>query len=508
MTVDRRPAAESVRGRVLSGIAWKFASQAFLQSSRVLVALVLARLLSPHEYGLAGMVLVFASLVLVFSDLALGAALVQRPALSGADRSTVFWTGVGAGLTFTLLGVALSGPVADFYGEPDVQPLFAALSLSFLVTSLGTTQSALLIREMSFRRLELRMMVGTLAGAIVGITAAAKGFGAWAIIAQQLTIACTSTALLWAVTPWRPSFVFSLASLRDLGAFSLNVFGQRLLYYLQSNADKVLIGRFLGAAPLGIYTLAYNVITAPFSRIAVPVAEVLFPAFSRMQDDRERLASAWIRASRLVGGVAIPALLGLIVVAPEFTLLVLGERWRAAIPVIQILAGVGMIQSLQTLNSNILQALDRTRTLLRYSGVFFVSHLVAFSIGLQWGIVGVAAAYAVSSAFVEPLYAWLTARALGISVWRFVGAFAGVAQASLAMLATLLSARAALLDAGVPPGIRLPVLIALGAVVYVPVCLWRAPQVLAELRSIRPRRRQAEVVTPAEAPRLRAEQMS
>jgi O-antigen/teichoic acid export membrane protein len=340
------------------------------------------------------------------------------------------------------------------------------------------------MREMDFRRLELRMMGGTLAGAAVGIAAAVYGVGAWAIIAQQLTIASVSTALLWAVSPWRPSLSFSWTSLRDLGGFSLNVFGQRLLYYLHVNADKVLIGRFLGAAPLGVYSLAYNIVTAPFSRIAVPIAEVLFPAFSRLQDQPERLAAAWIRASRLVGSVSIPALLGLIVLAPDFVDLVLGERWRGTTSVIQILAGVGLVQSLQTLNSNILQALDRTRTLFRYSIIFFVSHLVAFSVGLTWGIAGVAACYAISSALVEPLYAWLTARALGISVWRFVAAFGGIVQASLAMLATLLGARMALAQADMPAGMRLVMLIALGALAYTLVGAWRAPAIRAEIASL------------------------
>ena len=138
---------------IVRGIGWKFASQVTLQLSRLVVGIVLARLLSPHDYGLAGMVIVFSSLVIVFSDLALGAALVQRASLSERDRSTVFWVAAGAGLLFTVAGVALSGPLADFYGEPEVQPLFAALSLSFLVTSLATAQRALLIREMNFRSL-------------------------------------------------------------------------------------------------------------------------------------------------------------------------------------------------------------------------------------------------------------------------------------------------------------------------------------------------------------------
>jgi O-antigen/teichoic acid export membrane protein len=484
MTVSA-PAADGLRSRVLGGIAWKFVSQVVLQLSRLGVAIILARLLAPHDYGLAAMVLVLSSFVLVFSDLSLGAALVQRRALSDDDRSTVFWTSLGAGSVFTLLGIAASGPAAAFYGESEVRPLFVVMSLSFVITSLGTTQSALLMRDMAFRKLELRLIAGTLAGAAVGIAAAVQGAGAWAIIAQQLTASCTSTALLWIVSPWRPSFRFSRASLRNLGGFSGNVFGQRLLYYLHANADKFLVGRYLGPAALGLYGLAYNIMAIPFSRLAVPIAEVLFPAFSRMQDDPRRMAAAWIRASRLVGAVTIPALFGLVALSTDFVAAVLGERWQGMVTVLQILAWVGMLQSLQTLNSNILQALDRTGTLLRYSVLFFALHLASFAIGLQWGIVGVAAGYAISTTILEPVYTWLTSRALGISMWRFLGAFNGVLLASATMLAAVLGGRLLLVEAGVPAGARLAVLVVLGAAVYAPMAAWLTPEIRGEFAELR-----------------------
>jgi len=492
-----------LRSLVLRGLGWKFVSQIFLQSSRVAVAVVLARLLAPNEYGLAAMVLVVGSLVLVFSDLALGAALVQRRTLTEADRSTVFWVGLGAGATFTVAVAALSGPIAAFYGDARVQPLLVVLSLSFVVTSLGTTQSALLMRTMDFRRLELRMMVGTLAGAVAGIWLALEGAGAWAIIMQQLTTAVVSTALLWLVSPWRPKFTFSRTSLRDLGGFSANVFGQRLLYYLHANADKVLIGRVLGSSALGVYGLAYNVVTVPFSRIAVPLAEVLLPAFSKIQDDRKRMASMWLRATKMVGAVTIPALLGLIAVAPDFVSVTLGDRWTRATPVIQILAAVALIQSLQTLNANILQALDQTRTLLRYSVFFFFAHLIAFSVGLTWGAVGVAACYAVSTSIVEPVYVWLTARALGVSVLQVGRNLAGVAAAAAGMLGVLLVARLLLVNAGVDAALRLAILIPTGTAAYLLLGLKLTPEVVAEVRAVA--RRPRAVSSPLPTPTLEAE---
>lgn len=489
MTAPRTHAMDGIRSRVLRGLAWKAASQLLLQLSRFVVALVLARLLTPDDWGVAAMVLVFSGFVVLFADSALGTALIQRRSVSDTDRSTIFWTGVVVGTALTGAGIALSGPLAALYDEAEVRPLFAALSLSFLVTSLGTTQAALLVREMDFKSLELRRMGATVVGAAVGITVAAKGFGAWAIVTQQLAIAAVETVLVWRFTAWRPSLVFSPASLRSFANFTGNVFGQNFLYYAGRNVDRLLIGRYLGAGALGIYALAYNVMLAPFTQIAGPLQQVLFPAFSRMQGDRRRMAAVWIRVTRLVGAISIPALVGLIVVAPDFVSTVLGERWEEATPIIRILAWVGLMQSLQTLNGEILLALGRAGTLLRFTVLWFAASLAAVVVGLQWGILGVAASYLVASVLVEPLNAVLTARALGISVWTFVRGLAGVVQATALMAVAVLGARWLLVEQGIPAAVRLVILTALGVAVFVPACAWRSPEVGAEVASILRRRR-------------------
>jgi O-antigen/teichoic acid export membrane protein len=288
--------------------------------------------------------------------------------------------------------------------------------------------------------------------------------------------------------PWRPRLLFSRDSLRELRAFSANIFGQRVLYYLHRNTDNLLVGRFIGAAALGVYGLAYNVMLVPFTRLAGPLQEVLFPAFSRLQDEPRRIADAWIRVTRLVAAVAMPALVGLAVVAPDFVAVVLGRRWSAMVPVLQILVWVGLLQSLQALNSGILIALDRTRLLLRYSMAFFAVHLVAFVVGVQFGILGIAVAYAVSSTFVEPAFSWLTARALGASPFELPRALSGVAQAAAVMGIAVLGARALLVHAGLAPGLRLASLTLLGVSIFAAVCSVRAPEVTGEVRTVLRRR--------------------
>jgi O-antigen/teichoic acid export membrane protein len=340
---------------------------------------------------------------------------------------------------------------------------------------------------MQFRSLELRMMAGTLVGGTAGIVVAAMGGGAWAIIVQQLAIAATSTLLLWVFSPWRPRFTYSLHSLRSLGGFSLNVFGTRVLFYANRNLDNLLIGRFLGPASLGAYAIAYNVMLMPLARIAQPIVEVLFPAMSRIQDDRPRMAAMWLRANRMIGAITVPAMIGLILVAPEFVATLFGSRWEEATPVIQILAWVGLLQSLQRLNSSVLLACDRTATLLRYSIVVLAASVVAFVGGLHWGIVGVATGYAISSTVVEPYYTWLTARTLELRLTDFLRSLAGVAQATAGMAAVVLVAKEWVVSPDLPAGVRLLIFVALGTATYLALAAWRAPELRADVRGLRRR---------------------
>ena len=490
---------DTIASRIRKGVAWKAGSQISLQITRMVVALVLARLLAPHDWGLAAMVLVCSGFVIVFTDSALGTALIQRRDLSDADRSTVFWTSACIGVLLAVGGLLLAGPLARFFGEPEVRPMLAVLSVSYFVTALGTTHLALLVRDMHFGRLEVRQIVATIVGASTGITVAVAGFGAWAIVWQQVAEAITSTLLLWYLAKWHPSLTVSVASLRRLGGFAGNVFGENLLYQAGRNLNNLLIGRFLGAAALGTYSLATNVILVPFARIAGPLQQVFFPAFSRMTEDRERIADVWIRATRLVACVSIPALAGLIVVAPDFVAVALGAKWSEAVPVIQILAVAGMIHSIQTLSGEVLLAVGRAGWLLRFTLLSFVSAVVAFVVGVHWGIVGVATSYVVATALVEPVRTWLASRALGISPWRFFAALSGVAQATALMALVLLITRAALVAAGLQPFPRLVVLVLAGGAAYVVGCFWRAPELFRELRRVLRRGRPiAAAAVPAE----------
>ncbi len=484
MTNKPQHAGPDIRSRVLHGLAWVAGAQVGLHLTRAVVAIAIARLLTPDEYGLAALAIVFSSLVMVFSDLALGAALIQRKTLTEKDKNTAFWITLGSGVAFTGLGILLAGPIASLYGEPDAKPLLVALSASFFVTAAGATQLTLMMRVMDFRRSELLGLAGSVGGAICGVVLAARGAGAWALVMQQIAATTLTTALVWWRSEWYPRFVFSLASLRDLGGFSIYMLGQRIVYYLQVNGDRFLIGRYLGTTALGTYAVAYNTMLVPASKIGGPLQRVFSPAFSRIQDEPERIAAAWARVVRVIGLVALPSLGGLVVMAPDFVPVVLGSQWKDAVPVVQILAWVGIVQAVQALNYDVLMARDRTRTMFRFSVVLTTCHLVAFGVGLEWGVIGVAVGYAISTTLVEPFQTLLAARCLGVSPMVFVRALSGVFQATLAMCALVFGLRLGLEDAGANQTVRLVVCSAAGALAFVPLALWRVPELAGEARAL------------------------
>jgi PST family polysaccharide transporter len=478
------PASESFRAPVLRGLAWKTATRVVFEVSKLVAGIVLARLLTPFSYGVAGMVLVIVAFEPVLAGVAVASSLVQRREIDEDDRSTAFWTCVAIGSVATAAGVALSWPAARFYGQPQVQPLFAALASIFVISALGSTHAHLLIREMNFRALELRAMTGALLGGSVGIALAATGYGPWALVAQPIVSVTSSTILLWTFASWRPRLRYSRRSFRELRGFGGNVSGMLVLFQLNQNADNVLIGRFLGAGALGSYALAYNVILLPFSRLASPLHDVLYPVFTRLQDDRERLARVWLRAVRLLTAVAAPAMLGLVVCASDLVDVVFGPRWHDAAPVMQILAWVGALYVVQGLNSVLLQALGRTRLLFRYALCSFAAGLGSFVVGLHWGIVGVAACFAGVLTVIGPAYMTLTARAVGAPARDVLGAIAPAVAAALMAAAAGTAVRLALVGADVQPAARLVAVAGAGALVYAAVCPLVARGVSGEVAAL------------------------
>lgn len=487
----------NLRERVLGGFMWSAIDAGVVQVTQIVGGIVLVRLLTPHDYGLAAMALIFSSLVLMLSDFAMGAALIQRKTITEADRSTVFWFSTAIGVCLTIGGVALSGPLADFYGEPAVQPLFAVVSLTFVLAALQTTPASLMQRDMQYRLIHLRVASAAVVSMIAAITAALLGAGAWALVTGSIAQGLTATVLIWAASSWRPSLTFSMDSLRDLGSYGVNLLGSNVVTYVKNNADSLLVGRFLGAAALGAYGVAFNLMFLPIDRVIFPIQETLSPAFARWQDDLERLAGVWMRALRMLAAALVPAMLGFVVVAPEFVNVVLGKKWSSAEPVFRILAVVALAQCLALLGQRVLAAINRTRFILHFSLIESALSVGAFAIGLQWGIVGVATCYAIVSIPLQVIYVGLTARAVNTTLLSVGRQLLGVALATAPMVVTCLCVQQVLISEHVVAVVRLAVVILTGVVVYVAASWVVNPEAITELQRLRERRRGADAVVVA-----------
>lgn len=486
--VETTRAPASLRGKVTRGIGWRLVGQTSAQLTSTAVAIVLAHLLSPETFGLAGMALVLAGITGVFTDLALGAALVQRGRISELDRSTAFWTSLGVGLTLTLVGIGVSPFVADFFSNPAVGPLFAATSTLFLLNSLAVTQSALLTREMDFRSLELRGILASVVAGVAAIALAFLGAGAWAIVGRSVIAGAVSAVLLWRLSSWRPRFAYSRKSLRSLGSYSAKTLLSQFLGYLTLNMDNLLIGRFLDATALGIYSVAYNVMYAPIGRLSDPISSVAFSGFAKLQDDPPRLRKAWLRANRIVAAVMMPAFLGIVVTAPDLVPAVLGDKWHPAVPVLQLLSLAGVARSIHMINWSVVQAVGRPGVMLAYRIFSSALVLAAFAVGLRWGVVGVAGLFAAARLIVVPLNIAITCRVLACPLRYPLRDAAHVAALSLTMALAVYAARHVLVAAGVQAGARLAILVSLGLVAYLSLVRVFAPDLLSDVRSVLRRR--------------------
>jgi O-antigen/teichoic acid export membrane protein len=463
-------APESLAGSVVTSLKWKFGSQIVRETTRLTVAIILARILTPGEWGLASMALVVAALLELVPD-AVSGGLVQRSRISERDRSTIFWTALGLGIGVALLGIAASGTIAAFFGEPDAQELIAAVSVGLAITSLGVVPESLLMRDLDYRSLELRHMTATFVGAGVALTLAFSGAGAWAIVGNALAFVTTSVTLLWVFVKWRPSFVFSRASFTSLGAYGLRMFGAQALTFAQLSGDKVLVGRYLGAASLGTYALSFNLMFTPIVNIAFPIQNVLFPAYSTIQDDEDRLRAAWLRGKRLAVAALAPLFLTALVIAPDLVPVVFGSKWEDAIPVLQLLCVAGVAYALLTQNPTLLLVRNEMRTLLRWSTFVTAFMLGAIAVGLTWGVVGVATTYAIARWAVVLPDTWISTRGAAIRLPTALAAACASLPFAAAATGAALLLRFLLVEAGLPAALRLLV-VAPSVVTFYVALVW------------------------------------
>lgn len=453
-------------GRVVDSVRWVGLGQVVTQVVRLSVSIVLARQLSPEDFGLQSMAAVFTALGTLLSSLGAGAVIIQRKTVSDPLLRSLATLGIATGAALFLLFALSSGLVARFYGEAAVTSVLVAMSASFLFASIGMVPEGLLQRELRFSRLVSIDLVVLAIASGGSLALALTGWGVWSLILPNLAGTLVRSLMLVAVSPWRIRFGFDRREIAGVIGFSGSVLGFNALQYFIRNTDRLVIGRTLGTTAVGFYDYAYRFYMYPLEVITGILISILFPAFSRLQDDRPELGRAFLRANAAIALVTFPMMAGLGCVAAPFVRVVLGEQWLPVIPLVQILAPLGALQSLVATPGQIFLATGNAALRLWWSVIYTSVILTSYFVGVRWGIVGLAAAYAIVMVPITVVAFWLALRLVDLGLGALGRALARVSGATGVMGLAVLAVEQPMLAAGFDDRLILAVCIPLGVLAY------------------------------------------
>lgn len=421
-------AATAARGGVIT-----LAGQGARILVQVLSVVVLARLLSPHDYGLLAMVVAVTGVAEIFRDFGLSTAAIQARTLSRRQRDNLFWINSGIGLVLGLVIFAGAPLLAMLYHQDELVPITRALAAMFVLNGIATQYRANLNRHLQFVRLAVADVAAPAVALVVAAAMALAGFGFWALVAQQLTQYAVMLIIVMIGGRWLPGLPSRREPMDGLIRFGWHIVITQLIGYVSNNADSVVIGVRYGAGPLGSYNRAFQLLMTPFNQIRSPITRVALPVLAKLQDDPVRYGQFVARGQIALGYTLC---LGLALVAgasvPVTEVFLGGGEWSAVAPVLTLLAIAAIFQALAFVGYWVYVTRALTRYLVQYSFVSSAIRIVCILVGSNWGIVGVAAGYAIAPALAWPLsLAWLSrwtdipTKALYLGALRII-ALAGV----------------------------------------------------------------------------------
>jgi O-antigen/teichoic acid export membrane protein len=471
----------SVRAIAKSGLKWSSISQVTRIGTQLLGMIILARILPPSDYGLIAMAATVTGFANLFRDFGTAAAIIQKSDPSPQLLDSVFWLNVGFGFSLAALLGMLAPLIALGFAEPRLKEVLWVLLLTFPITSMGAVHQALLEKASNFRPLAIIESSAAIVGLVCAVWAAHLGWGVYSLVLQTLLAAFLTTVCLWIVSKWRPVVRWNANEIRGVFGFGSNLVGFNVINYFIRNADNLLIARFLGASDLGYYSMAYRLMLWPLQNISSVVGRALFPVFSRLQIDHGKLADTYTRASASIVLITAPLMLGFFVLREPFVQVVLGERWLHLVDILTWLVPLGLFQSIGTSVGTLYMATGRTDVMFKWGIGAGLLVIPAFWIGLQWGVVGVAASYAIASMLLFYPGLAIPFRFVGLKVSDFLLRIMPTLAAAFVM-AFVVAGLAAIWPSNIGNQLfRLLVLIASGIVTYVVISLFTQRALLKDI---------------------------
>lgn len=407
-----------LRDKILSGVFWQGLSNIGNFGLGFIISVILARLLTPEDFGVVAIIGVFIALFSVFIDSGFSMALVQKKELQEADRSSVFFLNlIMAGIIYTFL--FFSAPwIASFYARPELVSCIRVLALTMIISSFSLVQGTMIYRNMQFH-LNFRIsLISLLASGSIGVIMAYRGFGVWALIIQQIIKSFLTCILQWYWGKWRPAFVVDFSRLRALFQFGWKLFCSGLLDNFYNNLYPILIGKLFNLSTLSYYNRGNHIPSMGMGIINSTVGSVLFPAFSSLQDDRMKMRQVMRKALRNIMFLVIPCMTLLFMAAHPLIQVLYGNQWMPSVPFLQIFCFVFVFWPLSSINLQLLTACGRSDIflileILKKAQVICII-LATFRYGPQamaWGLV-------LSGAICFLENSWMSKKLVDYSTWK------------------------------------------------------------------------------------------
>lgn len=320
-------AERNLKDKTVKGVGWSAIEKFSGQGIQFLVTLIIARILTPKDFGLVGMMAVFIAIAQALVDGGFSQALIRKQDRSDADNCTVFYFNIVVSVLLYGLLFLISPFVADFYNEPQLQSLMRVLCIIVVINSFGAVQKALYTATLNFRTQAKASFIAAVLSGGIGIFIAYEGFGVWALVGQQLTNALFSVSLLWWYSTWRPRLIYSWQSFRALFAFGVNLMISTLINAVYGNIYQIVIGKIFSAVSLGHFSQAKHITNLPSANITGILDRVIYPVLSSIQDDDKRLAQNYRKVLRTSAFIVFPLMCGMAALAYPFINLLLGEKW-------------------------------------------------------------------------------------------------------------------------------------------------------------------------------------
>jgi len=413
---------QDLKQKAVRGGVARLCAQGITFLLRIGSLIVLARLLSPKDFGLVNMVTVFTTVLFLLRDFGLSAASVQQSTVTHEQISGLFWINIVIGSVIWLLAVAFAPVVANFYSEPRLYGVTVVLAASFFFNAVGVQHSALLQRQMRFTTLALINMISSASGVAIAIAAAMAGYGYWALVAMSVTSPLIATLCFWLATGWVPSRPYKRTGIGSLFRFGSGLTLTSILVYIGYNAEKVMIGRLWGAEAIGIYGRGYQIISIPTDNLNAAIGEVAFATLSRLQDDPVRFKNYFLKGFSLVLGLTLPVTIACGLFADDIVYVVLGPTWNDAAAIVRLLAPTITVFAIINPLGWVVFSMGLIKRGMKAAPVIATLMIIGYVISLPYGPKGVAFAYsAVLTLWVIPHIFWCAHRT-PISFWDILKA--------------------------------------------------------------------------------------